>query len=258
MRGRKVIKWVLAVETIILIGVIGVAWWQEKYPKEARKLYYNTLAAIDGGQETEAIEEKMQQLGENNPEAKEFVDNFVNRTEYLGKEIDLSMDMKEGEVPLLLQWDMRWGYESFGSSNIGLAGCGPTCMSMAYLFLTEDLEGNPKKIADFCSNQGFYTHQGTSWDFWTLGAKQLGLEGKELPLDEWNMKSALDEGGLIVCSMWPGDFTTSGHYILIRGYNKEGFLVNDPNSREKSDKVWSYDALDGQIRNLWKIMCSNN
>ena len=39
------------------------------------------------------------------------------------------------------------------------------------------------------------------------------------------MKQALDDGKVIVCSMGPGDFTTEGHFILIRGYDGNGFYV---------------------------------
>ena len=31
------------------------------------------------------------------------------------------------------------------------------------------------------------------------------------------------------------------------------FRVNDPNSREKSQKLWDYDEFADQIRNLWAI-----
>ena len=29
--------------------------------------------------------------------------------------------------------------------------------------------------------------------------------------------------------------------------------VNDPNSRENSAKLWSYEEIESQIRNLWVI-----
>ena len=67
------------------------------------------------------------------------------------------------------------------------------------------------------------------------------------------MKQALDQGSVIICSMRPGDFTTTGHFILLRGYDENGFLVNDPNSRKNSEKQWNYDALSGQIKCLWEI-----
>lgn len=256
---RKVLRvFALAAAIIILAygALVGILLYRQKHPTspdfaKLRKARSNPMTIAVG--EMFHPEEEMQALLERNEEARDFVENYVNRKDYIGKDIDLSEDVQEGQVPLLMQWDKRWGYESFGSSNIGLAGCGPTCLSMVYLYFTGDLEGNPREIAGYCEENGFYTTEGTSWELWTIGAKSFGLEGAELMLDENRMKSALDDGKLIVCSMWPGDFTTTGHYILIIGYEEEGFIVNDPNRRSNSEKRWSYDTLDGQIRNLWAI-----
>ena len=33
----------------------------------------------------------------------------------------------------------------------------------------------------------------------------------------------------------------------------EAFTVNDPNSRTNSKKTWTYEQLEGQIRNIWAI-----
>ena len=67
------------------------------------------------------------------------------------------------------------------------------------------------------------------------------------------MKTALDHGKLIVCSMRPGDFTTSGHYILLYDYDDTGFCVKDPNRVSNSSRTWDYDTLSPQIKNLWTI-----
>ena len=51
--------------------------------------------------------------------------------------------------------------------------------------------------------------------------------------------------------MREGDFTTTGHYIVLRGVEDGQFQVNDPNSVVNSEKLWSYEQIEGQIRNLW-------
>lgn len=201
----------------------------------------------------EDIEGQLKELVEKNPETRAFVEGYEDRERYLGQEISLEEDFVSGQVPLLMQWDLRWGYEPLGESIIGLAGCGPTCLSMAYVYLTEDLEGNPREMARFCQEEGYYLKEGTSWELWTAGVSRLGLSGEELPLDEGRMKGALGEGKLIVCSMRPGDFTTTGHYILIRGWDENGFYVNDPNHAGNSARQWTYETLKGQIKNLWSL-----
>ena len=197
--------------------------------------------------------QELMDMLELNQETLDFVQDYPNRVQYQGKPIDLSGDYISGKVPLLLQWDKRWGYDSYGNSNIGLAGCGPTCMAMIYLYLTGDTDANPRTMAKFADDNGYHTPDGTAWAFWTEGAEQLGLTGEALSLNERAMKRVLDDGGVIVCSMRPGDFTTTGHFIVIRGYDKKGFYVNDPNRRSTSEKQWTYDRLQGQIKNLWAI-----
>lgn len=215
--------------------------------------YKTDKAEIEKMAKSEGYPEELLELLEENDETADFVKNYSNRADYQGKEIDLSEDFTSGSVPLLMQWDKRWGYDSYGEPMIGLAGCGPTCMTMAYLYYTEDTSMNPRKMAEFAQNNGYHSSEGTSWDFWTAGASELGLSGETISLSETAMKNVLDAGGLLVLSMSPGDFTTSGHYILIRGYDENGFFVNDPNRKSNSDKQWDYDTLSGQIKNLWGI-----
>lgn len=234
-------------EIIDGLGSFGNEPGKEEIAKQAE-----SFLAKQADLQEEYPEELLEAL-EKNPETYDFVTGYPQREEYQGKEIDLSGEVKSGEVPLFLQWDKRWGYDSYGSEMIGLAGCGPTCMSMAYVYLTGDTGMNPRKMAEFAYDSGYYTQAGTSWSFFTDGASQLGLEGAEIGLDEVKMKSVLDEGKVILCSMRPGDFTTTGHIILIRGYDKEGFLVNDPNSKDRSKMHWEYDTLYSQIKCLWAV-----
>lgn len=196
---------------------------------------------------------QLQEMLDNNEETVDYVENYKNRDQYKNQSIDISRECKDGEVPLLMQWDKRWGYDAYGDKMIGVAGCGPTCLTMVYLYLTGDYNMNPRKMAEYCYEKGYYTEEGTDWSLWTDGVAGLGLTGKELSLDESSMEQALDQNSLIVCSMGPGDFTTTGHFIVIRGYDQNGFYVNDPNRKSNSDKQWNYEKISSQIRNLWVI-----
>ena len=92
---------------------------------------------------------------------------------------------------------------------------------------------------------------GSAWKLISEGGENLGLEVTELPLDEKRMKKSLEQGELIICIMGPGEFTTTGHYIVLCGCKDGKFLVNDPNSKRNSEKLWGYDEMQGQIKNLW-------
>lgn len=198
--------------------------------------------------------EKLAELLELNEEAADYVKSYPERESYKSRLIDLTEELQAGGVPLLMQWDKRWGYNAYGGNMIGLAGCGPVCLTMAYLHFTGDTGMTPREMAAFAYDNGYYVEDaGTKWSLWTEGVGKLGLSGKELSLDESVMRQALDAGELIVCSMGPGDFTTEGHFILIRGYDENGFYVNDPNRRSNSERQWDFDALRSQIRNLWSL-----
>ncbi len=154
--------------------------------------------------------------------------------------------------PLLLQWDSRWAYDTYGDSTVAAAGCGPVCLSMVILSLTGDASATPTEICRFSEENGHYVaDNGTSWTLMAAAGEEYGLRVETVPLWEPHIKSALDNGGMVICVVGPGNFTTFGHYIVIYGYNDDGFLINDPNSISRSNVTWRYDDIKGQIDNIW-------
>lgn len=190
------------------------------------------------------------QLLERNPETEEFVLNYPLRQEL---EPDVSGFGRE-EVPLFLQWDPRWGYEQYGSDFLAVTGCGPTCLAMAGYYLTGSEEMNPRDVAAFAQKEGYYAKgYGSSWTLISQGSGQLGLTATELPLVKGKMTAALERGNPVILAMGAGDFTTTGHYIVLTGLEEGLFRVADPNSIRNSGQLWSYEQLEGQIRNIWEI-----
>lgn len=189
------------------------------------------------------------QLLARNPETADFVLNYpTQHTNAPARTLSESLDT----MPLLLQWDERWGYHDYGSSTIAVSGCGPTTLAMVAAYLTQNDTITPYVVAQYAAEQGYYiAGTGTSWDCIRTGAPAFGVQAEELPLDEAVMNAALDAGKPIICSMLPGDFTTTGHFIVLSGRTEDGYQVHDPNSREKSNRCWTYDEIQGQISNLW-------
>lgn len=187
-----------------------------------------------------------------NQETVDFVADYPEKG-HLHPSIDLSKEASSTEIPLLLQWDERWGYVEYGSGMIGWTGCGPTCMSMLALYFTGNEIYDPATVAQWAEENGYYAAgSGTSWTFMSEGCAHFGLRAEELPLVEQYMVNAIEEGRPIICAMAPGDFTTTGHYIILTDYDEEkGFSVNDPNSPIRSSQYWTYETLEGQISNLW-------
>lgn len=197
--------------------------------------------------------ESILELLERNPEAEEFALNYP--LEY-GKdhEIDMTEFENSESMPLFLQWDKRWGYLDYGSSVAGLAACGPVSLAMVGYHLTGSDDFRPDRVIQFALDNGYCVPgNGTSWTLISEGGEKLGLKVTEIPLDKNRMAKNLQLGNPIICIMGPGVFTTTGHYIVLTGYEDGKFRVNDCNSREKSEKLWEYEEFQDQIRNLWVI-----
>ena len=207
-----------------------------------------------GGGAEDTYPDNLRKLAENEPEAADFVRGWDDGRggRYDAARIDLSCDCGSGALPYLLQWDARWGYADYGSGALGLTGCGPTCLSMVVVGLTGNTDANPLAVAEYSERSGWYVGgAGTSWELMRSGAEHYGLLWEELPLDDDVLRAALDGGRPVVASMLPGDFTESGHYIVIEGCGDGGYRVLDPNSPTRSRTLWSYETLRGQIGNLW-------
>lgn len=196
--------------------------------------------------------DKMLEALANNPEMAGFVAGYLEK-DNRGMKTGLTESEREKDFPLFLQWDPRWGYEEYGDgSNIGISGCGPTCVSMALYYLTGDESLTPDKIADYSMKNGYYvTGVGTAWALLEDVPALYGISVTQQKIREYNLKEALDANGVIICSMGEGDFTAAGHFIVVYGYDREGFLVNDPNCVARSREHWSWDRLEKQIKNIW-------
>lgn len=190
------------------------------------------------------------ELALRNREALDFVLGYPEKKDSLPA--DSVGSVTKGEFPLLMQWDSRWGYSSYGDGLIAFTGCGPTALSMVICGLTGDSSATPYAVAAYAQEAGYYVNgAGSSWDLMSVGCQHFGLTARELPLARSSIVSALEAGQPVICSVGPGDFTTSGHFILLTGMENGNFRVNDPNRNSTSRQLWDYDTLAPQIRNLW-------
>ena len=195
--------------------------------------------------------EELLSLYERNNETETFVEEYPLKKEE-EPEIDLSDLSSASEVPLLLQWDQRWGYREYGDGIIGITGCGPTCLSMVYIYLTGDTSMNPYQMAQYSQSSGYYVNgTGTSWELMGNGASNLGLDAVQIPLDEDRIIANLEAENPVICSMGPGKFTKTGHFIVLTEYENGKFKVNDPNSKKRSRHKWSYEDIAESVLNIW-------
>ena len=155
-------------------------------------------------------------------------------------------------MPLLMQWDQRWGYHQYSGNVMGLTGCGPTCLSMVTIHLSGDTSKDPKWMADFSTENGYAAEgSGTAWALFSEGGEQLGFDVTEIPLNKTRIAENLKVGNPVVAVMGPGDFTTEGHFIVFVDYEDGKIKVNDPNSKVNSEKLWEFESISSQIKQLW-------
>lgn len=257
---RKNRKLWLSITAILVILILALgakpAWywvqeltfyWTDRTETEIKVKTYAREQGLFFAQYPQSLIE----LLERNPETEDFVLQYPLRQETVP---DLSGYDREKGMPLFLQWDPMWGYEKYGSDFLAVTGCGPACLAMAGYYLTGSEQMNPREIADFAQKNGYYAPgYGSSWTLISEGSGKLGLTATELPLVKKKMTDALEAGNPVILAMGAGDFTSTGHYIVLTGLQDGLFTVNDPNSVENSGKLWSYEQLEGQIRNIWQI-----
>ncbi len=218
-------------------------------PKDAKGMI--ALFAEENNLELSDWPEELVTLLDENPDTKEFVLNYpIKKNKDF--EINLEEYIHSQSVPLLYQWDERWGYKEYNESIMGLSGCGPTCVSMVSLYILKDKTMTPLKIAKFSEENGYcLPDNGSLWTLISEGTKRLGLKVRELGLDENLIKSNLEKNNPIICNMGPGDFSKYGHYIVLSDYIDGKIKINDPNSKIRSEKLWTFSEIKDQIRNLW-------
>lgn len=184
----------------------------------------------------------------NNPDMLDFVKGYLTEPHTANGKI--TKEEMSSKIPLFIQWDKRWGYVPYGDDNIALSGCAPTCISMVAVALTKNEQTTPDKVAAY--SHGYYQpNVGTAWSIMTEGVKTFGIRGEQMSLNKNKIFNALENGNPIICSMGQGDFTAAGHFIVLAGVKDGKLVINDPNSTIRSDMLWNYEEIQGQIKNLW-------
>ena len=213
----------------------------------------NNQSMLDDIMNSTQYPKQLKDLALKNEEALEFVYDYP--AEHVKEHtIDLTEEASMDSVPLFVQWDKRWGYEKYSGNFFAASGCGPTTLSMVVVYLTHNREASPIAVAKYSKEAGYSVDgSGSSWTLISEGCRHYDVKAKTVALDESRMKAELDEGHPIVVNVGPGDFTDTGHFMVITGYDDEGFSINDPNSIEKSGKRWLFKNISSQIRAVWSM-----
>lgn len=143
------------------------------------------------------------------------------------------------------QLDDRWRYEAYGTDDIGGYACGPTAMSIVVSSLTSETV-DPPHMAQWAYENGYWCSKSGSYHSLIPGAAEewdLPVEGCTAS-EPQRIVDALADGKLVVALMSKGHFTSSGHFIVLRGVTSdEKILVADPSSYSRSEKAWDFSII---------------
>lgn len=176
------------------------------------------------------------------------------------------------------QSDSKWGALSYAvdgeSSTIKSAGCGPTAMASVLAALVSPYI-DPITTASWARQHGYKVYKsGTSYSFPEAIGKEYGLEvkrintvnayGKVSDGSHEKAKRALIEGKWVLACMGPGNWTKSGHYILVYNFNQADETVDimDPASAAAARVHNKFSLLKSQAKYYWEItipdVCKKN
>lgn len=166
----------------------------------------------------------------------QFASEFNTGVSYSG----VKFSDGQTEVTYFNQTDERFASQPYGTDHIGGYGCGPTSMAIVVSSLTSNTI-DPIQMSKWAYENGYWCSKSGSYHSLIPGAAKawnLTVEGCTAT-EPQKIIDALSSGKLVVAIMKKGHFTTSGHFIVLRGVTSEGkILVADPASYARSENEW--------------------
>ena len=148
------------------------------------------------------------------------------------------------------QLDVRYADEPYGTDKLGTHGCGPTALAIVISSLTDRLV-DPVEMAEWSvANGGWCMGNGSYHSLIPNGAAAFGLNVVgNVQNEPQKIVDALAKGKLVIALMSKGHFTTSGHFIVLRGVKGSGkILVADPVSMSRSEREWDFELILKEAR----------
>ena len=166
-----------------------------------------------------------------------------------------------------LQTDPRWGsldYSAAGEkTTIAASGCGPAAMAMVRATWA-DRTVTPETECAWALAHGYKApRSGTYYGYFEPAGRRYGLEvyrlnytniyGNATTAYHAQAKDALDRGDLVIACMGKGNWTSSGHYVLVYGIDSGTVFINDPASTKAARTKGSYELFKKQVKYYWVI-----
>lgn len=159
---------------------------------------------------------------------------------------------RQGEMPHLYQTDAQWATLPYGGDTVAKNACGPTALTMIYVYFTGSTDMDPGTMAQWADYNNYAPTGATEWSFMTEGAAAFGFYGEMINPTRANIESSLQNGHPVICVVDPGDFTDVGHYIVLKSIDERAMVeVYDPNSPERSARKWDIVRIINQTDVAW-------
>ncbi len=208
----------------------------------------NDYAAENGFKFSDYPEEIVNLLNTND-ETKEFVLDYPSKiVNFKPDAVNFSQYQGCTEPPLLMQWDLRWGYMSYDDSVMGISGSAPTALSMAAIYELQDISLTPVRVAELAAD---INSESKPEKLLSNGARELGMTVTEIPKNDSRVRQAVSEDGcVVVCTTDNEEFSS---VIVIRGIDENGkYLINDTMSTSRSDKSYTFRDIGEHLKKIWK------
>lgn len=165
-----------------------------------------------------------------------------------------------------LQTDPRWKNKDYSAkgetTTIGKEGCGVTCAAM----LIETLTGKtytPVDAAKWSLQHGYKAvKQGTYYSYFEPQFREFGIHCERLNTKNLYGDSSssvhnkafemLKDGWYLIACMGKGNWTSSGHYIVV-WWNDGKVKINDPNSTKEHRVNGDLKTFKSQVKYYWAI-----
>lgn len=161
------------------------------------------------------------------------------------------------DIPAIYMDDTRWIYEN---PDVKHHGCAAAAITMANLYLNHNNNVDPVKVMSYAHEMNYSGLGGIEQDNITKIIEHFGLNAEEYAFDRDNgekiaeneLKAAVDTAGAVVMVVVHGE-TFGNHSLIIRGYDENGFYINDPADAEKTAKQWDFSVFEKELSHYWII-----
>ncbi len=192
---------------------------------------------------------------------KELFDRAVSPTAPPSPQVNITKPVS------YLQTDPKWKNHNYSAKGerktIGSSGCGVTASAMVIATL-KDKSVTPITTAEWSMEHGYKAlNQGTYYSYFVpqfsvygIGCKMLNqtnLYGKPSSAAHTEALNALKKGGWVIACMGKGNWTSSGHFILLYQYENGYVYINDPASTNAARIKNTWTLFSKQVKYMWVI-----